>query len=71
MSRHLISLIDGTMVSASQAAGYMSYSNVYELGYLLQLRDTSEDGKPQVVFYTSGISSQPDTRDMANLITGN
>jgi uncharacterized protein (DUF2235 family) len=71
MSRHLISLIDGTMVSASQAAGYTSYSNVYELGYLLQLRDTSEDGKPQVVFYTSGISSQPDTRDMANLITGN
>jgi uncharacterized protein (DUF2235 family) len=71
MSRHLISLIDGTMVSASQAAGYTSYSNVYELGYLLQLRDTSEDGRPQVVFYTSGISSQPDTRDMANLITGN
>ena len=71
MSRHLISLIDGTMVSASQAAGYTSYSNVYELGYLLQLRDISEDGKPQVVFYTSGISSQPDTRDMVDLITGN
>ena len=71
MSRHLISLIDGTMVSASQAAGFASYSNVYELGYLLQLRDTSEDGKPQVVFYTSGISSQPGTRDAISLITGN
>jgi uncharacterized protein (DUF2235 family) len=71
MGRHLISLIDGTMVSASQAAGYSSYSNVYELGYLLQLDSTAEDNRPQVVFYSSGISSQPGTRDAIGLITGN
>lgn len=71
MGRHLISLIDGTRVSASQASGYASYSNVYELAHLLQLRDQSDDGRPQVVFYSSGISSQPDTRDFRDLITGN
>jgi uncharacterized protein (DUF2235 family) len=71
MGRHLISLVDGTMVSASQATGYTSYSNVYELGYLLTLDNESEDGRPQVVFYTSGISSQPGTRDVFGLLTGN
>lgn len=71
MGRHLISLIDGTAVSASQAHGYASYSNVYELAHLLKLKGKSEDGRPQVVFYSSGISSQPDTKDIVNLATGN
>jgi uncharacterized protein (DUF2235 family) len=70
MRRHLISLIDGTLVSASQAAEYQSYSNVYELAYMLQLQDRSEDGKPQMVFYTSGISSQPGTKDLFSAVTG-
>ena len=69
--RHLVSLIDGTMVSASQAPDFTSYSNVYELGYQLKLRTVSESGDPQIVLYTSGISSQPDTRDTIDLITGN
>lgn len=68
--RHLVSLIDGTMISASQAPGFTSYSNVYELGYLLKLRTLSQDGHPQIGFYTSGISSQPDTRDTLDMITG-
>lgn len=71
MPRNLISLIDGTMVSASQTEEYESYSNVFELACLLQLTDKSKDGSPQIVFYTSGISSQPDTSSIVNLITGN
>lgn len=71
MGRHLISLIDGTAVSASQTQGYTSYSNVYELAHLLKLKGRSDDGRPQVVFYSSGISSQPDTKDIINLATGN
>ena len=71
MARNLISLIDGTMVSASQAGGYKSYSNVFELACLLQLTDRTEDGSPQIVFYTSGISSQPDSSSAYNLATGN
>lgn len=71
MGRHLISLIDGTMVSASRTKGYAGYSNVYELAHLLKLKGRSDDGKPQIVFYTSGISSQPDTWDLINLMTGN
>jgi uncharacterized protein (DUF2235 family) len=71
MARNLISLIDGTMVSASRTGGYESYSNVFELACLLQLNDRSADGSPQIVFYTSGISSQPDTSSAYNLITGN
>lgn len=70
MTRHLISLIDGTQVSASQNDSYSNYSNVYELAHLLQLKDKSEDGRPQIVFYTSGISSQPGTRDYWALATG-
>lgn len=70
MGRHLISLIDGTCVSASQNDAYGNYSNVYELSHLLQLKDRSEDGRPQIVFYTSGISSQPGTRDIWALMTG-
>jgi len=70
MARNLIVLIDGTMVSASRTDAYKSYSNVFELACLLQLKDKSEDGTPQVVFYTSGISSQPDTLSIKNLITG-
>lgn len=71
MARNLISLIDGTMVSASRTGGYNSYSNVFELACLLQLTDKTTDGSPQVVFYTSGISSHPDTSSIWNLITGN
>ena len=71
MSRNLISLIDGTMVSASRTGGYNSYSNIFELACLLQLTDTSADGAPQIVFYTSGISSQPDNWSPWNLATGN
>lgn len=70
MGRHLISLIDGTLVSASQAGEYQGYSNVYELAYMLQLKDRSEDGRPQIVFYNSGISSQPGTRDLFSAATG-
>jgi hypothetical protein len=50
MSRHMICLVDGTKVSASQASEYEGYSNVYELAYMLQLKDRSEDGRPQIVF---------------------
>lgn len=71
MPRNLISLIDGTMVSASRSGGYNSYSNIFELACLLQLSDRSDDGAPQIVFYTSGISSQPDNWNPWNLITGN
>ena len=71
MTRHLVGLIDGTMVSASETAPYQSYSNVFELSCLLQLSSEGEDGGEQVVFYTSGISSQPDTFNPINLITGN
>lgn len=71
MTRHLVGLIDGTMVSASRVSEYGSYSNVFELACLLQLRDRSEDGGPQIVFYTSGISSQPDSSNVFNLLTGN
>lgn len=71
MPRNLISLIDGTMVSASRTGGYESYSNVFELACLLQLTDRSADGSAQIVFYTSGISSQPDTSSTYNLVTGN
>ncbi|HEX8624300.1 MAG TPA: DUF2235 domain-containing protein [Allosphingosinicella sp.] len=71
MARNLISLIDGTMVSASKTGGYGSYSNVFELACLLQLKDRSADGSPQIVFYTSGISSQPDNSSIYNLMTGN
>lgn len=71
MARNLVSLIDGTMVSASQTGGYKSYSNVFELACLLQLTDRSADGSPQIVFYTSGISSQPDNSSVYNLMTGN
>lgn len=70
MARHLICLIDGTRVSASQTNEYEGYSNVYELAYMLQLKDRSEDGKPQIVFYSSGISSQPDARDILSAATG-
>ena len=71
MPRNLISLIDGTMVSASRTGGYNSYSNIFELACLLQLNDRSADGAPQIVFYTSGISSQPDNSSTWNLATGN
>jgi uncharacterized protein (DUF2235 family) len=71
MPRNLISLIDGTMVSAARTDAYKSYSNVFELACLLQLTDRSEDGSPQIVFYTSGISSQPDNSNVFNLMTGN
>lgn len=71
MARNLISLIDGTRVSASRAEAYNSYSNVFELACLLQLTDRSADGSPQIVFYTSGISSQPDSSSIYNLATGN
>lgn len=71
MPRNLISLIDGTMVSASQTDTYESYSNVFELACLLQLKDRTEDGSPQIVFYTSGISAHPDTWNPFNLATGN
>jgi uncharacterized protein (DUF2235 family) len=71
MARNLISLIDGTMVSAARTDEYRSYSNVFELACLLQLTDKSKDGSPQIVFYTSGISSQPDNSNVFNLMTGN
>ncbi len=71
MPRNLISLVDGTMVSASQTSEYGSYSNIFELACLLQLSDRSADGSPQIVFYTSGISSQPDTSSAYTLLTGN
>lgn len=71
MTRHLVGLIDGTMVSASRTTAYGSYSNVFELAYLLQLQDRSDEGGPQIVFYTSGISSQPDSWNPINLLTGN
>lgn len=70
MSRHLIFLIDGTRVTASHGKAFQSYSNVYELAYMLQLKDRSEDGRPQVVFYCSGIASQPGKRDYWSAMTG-
>jgi uncharacterized protein (DUF2235 family) len=70
MTRHLIAVVDGTLVSASQVSEFQSYSNVYELAYMLQLNDRSEDGKPQIIFYTSGISSQPGTKDLFSAATG-
>ena len=69
MPRNLISLIDGTKVSASHTESEEAYSNVFELACLLQLADCAENG-PQIVFYTSGISSQPDTRSAFNMATG-
>ncbi|QNP78604.1 T6SS phospholipase effector Tle1-like catalytic domain-containing protein [Agrobacterium tumefaciens] len=63
-------MIDGTRVSANQTSEYCGYSNVFELAYMLQLKDRSEDLRPQIVFYTSGISSQPDTRDLFSSATG-
>lgn len=71
MARHLVGLIDGTMVSPSTASAFGSYSNVFELACLLQLSDRSRDGGPQIVFYSSGISSRPDTWSPYDLITGN
>jgi len=71
MVRHLVGLIDGTMVSPSTASAYGSYSNVFELACLLQLSDRSDDGGPQIVFYSSGISSRPDTWSPYDLVTGN
>ena len=71
MSRHLIGLIDGTLVSASRKPDDSSYSNVFELACLLQVHQNAEDGGPQIVFYTSGISSQPDNSSLWNLATGN
>lgn len=71
MTRHLVGLIDGTRVSASRVASESSYSNVFELACLLQLQQESETGDPQIVFYTSGISSQPDNSSFFNLATGN
>lgn len=71
MARNLISLIDGTMVSAAPVDRDASYSNIFELACLLQLTDRSADGSPQIVFYTSGISSHPDTASIRNLLTGN
>jgi uncharacterized protein (DUF2235 family) len=70
MSRHLIFLIDGTRVSASSGDAFQTYSNVYELAYMLQLKDRSEDGRPQIVFYSSGIASQPGKRDYWSAATG-
>src|SRR5262245_40827926 len=70
MTKHLISLIDGTKVSAARTDTYKAYSNVFELACLLQLKDRTEDG-PQIVFYTSGISSQPDNDSIFNQMTGN
>lgn len=71
MGRHLIGLIDGTMVSASRTPDQSSYSNVFELACLLQVYQDAEDGSSQIVFYTSGISSQPDNSSLWNLATGN
>lgn len=71
MARNLISLIDGTMVSAAPVDRDASYSNIFELACLLQLTDRSADGSPQIVFYTSGISSHADTASLRNLLTGN
>jgi uncharacterized protein (DUF2235 family) len=71
MPRHLISLIDGTMVSASRTSAYKSYSNVFELACLFKINTRAKDGSPQIVFYSSGISSQPDTASIRNLVTGN
>lgn len=31
----------------------MCYSNVYELGYMLKLKDRSGEDRPQIVFYSS------------------
>ncbi|MGR9265624.1 T6SS phospholipase effector Tle1-like catalytic domain-containing protein [Rhizobium leguminosarum] len=70
MGRHLICLIDGTRVSANQTREYMGYSNVYELGYMLKLKDRSGEDRPQIVFYSSGISSQPDAKDLLSAATG-
>ena len=70
MGRHLICLIDGTRVSANQTREYMGYSNVYELAYMLKLKDRSGEQRPQIVFYSSGISSQPDARDLFSAATG-
>jgi uncharacterized protein (DUF2235 family) len=69
--RNLISLIDGTRISASQTYDNKSYSNVFELACLLQLDDGADSKTPQIVFYTSGIASQPDTSSIFNLLTGN
>ena len=71
MPRNLISLIDGTRISASQTYDNKAYSNVFELACLLQLDDRVDEKTPQIVFYTSGISSQPDTSSIFNLLTGN
>ncbi|KQZ61324.1 hypothetical protein ASD67_18980 [Sphingopyxis sp. Root1497] len=71
MGKHLIALIDGTKVSAAHTATNRSYSNVFELACLLQILDRSKSGGPQVVFYRSGISSQPDSRNTYDLLTGN
>jgi uncharacterized protein (DUF2235 family) len=70
VGRHLIFLIDGTRVSANRTREYMGYSNVYELGYMLQLKDRSGEGRSQIVFYSSGISSHPDASDLVSAATG-
>jgi len=70
MSRHIICLVDGTRVTASSGQQFSSYSNVYELAYTLQLRAKSEDGREQIVFYSSGIASQPGSNGLWNAATG-
>ena len=70
MPRHLICLIDGTMVSAAHTERTESYSNIFELACLLQREMNNSAGEPQIVFYRSGISSQPDSRSLVNAATG-
>jgi uncharacterized protein (DUF2235 family) len=71
MGKHIVCLIDGTKVCAAYRGTDQSYSNVFELACLLQIKDRTALGEPQLVFYRSGISSQPDSRSAFDLLTGN
>lgn len=54
--RHLIALIDGTWVSASQKTANEIYSNVYKIG--LHIDYQNDANEPQIAFYFSGLGSK-------------
>jgi uncharacterized protein (DUF2235 family) len=54
--KHLISLVDGTWVSAPRKKYFGMYSNIYKLNLLLDHR--SKNGDPQITFYTPGPGSR-------------
>lgn len=62
--RHLIALIDGTGVSASQRVKAERYSNIYKLGLYIETHNDANES--QLAFYLPGIGSKTSGLPLTN-----